>query len=83
MIVIHYFMKKNVNFPDFIVFDLDPYIYSRTEKKGKEPEYNLKGFRATVDVAYHLKDLLLELKIKSFVKTSGKTGLHIYVPITQ
>ena len=36
-----------------------------------------------MEVAYHLKDLLLELKIKSFVKTSGKTGLHIYVPITQ
>ena len=48
-----------------------------------EPEYNLKGFRAAVEVAYHLKDLLLELKIKSFVKTSGKTGLHIYIPITQ
>jgi bifunctional non-homologous end joining protein LigD len=75
--------KCGLNFPDFIVFDLDPYIYSGTEKKGKEPEYNLKGFRATVEVAYHLKDLLLELKIKSFVKTSGKTGLHIYVPITQ
>ena len=75
--------KCGLNFPDFIVFDLDPYFYSGTEKKGKEPEYNLKGFRATVEVAYHLRDLLRELKIKSFVKTSGKTGLHIYVPITQ
>jgi bifunctional non-homologous end joining protein LigD len=75
--------KCGLTFPDFIVFDLDPYIYSGTEKKGKEPEYNLKGFRATVEVAYHLRDLLMELKIKSFVKTSGKTGLHIYVPITQ
>jgi len=75
--------KCGLNFPDFIVFDLDPYIYAGTKKKGMEPEYNLKGFRATVEVAYHLKDLLLELKIKSFVKTSGKTGLHIYIPITQ
>ena len=75
--------KCGLNFPDFIVFDLDPYIYAGTEEKGMEPEYNLKGFRATVEVAYHLKDLLLELKIKSFVKTSGKTGLHIYIPITQ
>lgn len=65
-----------MNFPDFIVFDLDPYIYSGTE-------YNLKGFKATVDVAYYLKDLHLELKIKSFAETSVKTGLHIYVPITQ
>ena len=70
-----------LNFPDFIVFDLDPYIYSGVEKKGQEPEYNIKGFKAAVEVAYHIKDLFKELKITSFVKTSGKTGLHIYVPI--
>ncbi len=75
--------KCGLNFPDFIVFDLDPYIYSGTEHKGGEPEYNLKGFRAAVEIAYDLKDILGELKIKSFVKTSGKTGLHIYVPITE
>ena len=34
--------KCGLNFPDFIVFDLDPYIYSGTEKKGKEPEYKPK-----------------------------------------
>jgi bifunctional non-homologous end joining protein LigD len=73
--------KCGLNFPDFIVFDLDPYIYSGQEEKGQEPEYNTKGFKAAVEVAYHLKDLFIELKIKSFVKTSGKTGLHIYVPI--
>ena len=60
---------------------LDPYIYSGGEEKGQEPEYNTKGFKAAVEVAYHLRDLFNELKIKSFVKTSGKTGLHIYVPI--
>ncbi len=67
--------------PDFIVFDLDPYIYSGKEKQGEEPEYNLKGFNATVDVALHLKNLLDELHIESYVKTSGKTGLHIFVPV--
>jgi bifunctional non-homologous end joining protein LigD len=70
-----------LNFPDFIVFDLDPYIYSGLEKKGQEPEYNNKGFKAVVEVSYHIKDLFKELKITSFVKTSGKTGIHIYVPI--
>jgi bifunctional non-homologous end joining protein LigD len=73
--------KCGLNFPDFIVFDLDPYIYSGAEEKGQEPEYNTSGFKAAVDVAYHLRDLFNELKIKSFIKTSGKTGLHIYVPI--
>jgi bifunctional non-homologous end joining protein LigD len=74
--------KCGLNRPDFIVFDLDPYIYSSKEKKGeKEPEYNFEGFKAAVDVAYDIKDLFDKLKIRSYVKTSGKTGLHIFVPI--
>jgi bifunctional non-homologous end joining protein LigD len=73
--------KCGLNFPDFIVFDLDPYIYSGQERKGQEPEYNTKGFRAAVEVAYLLKDLFDELRIESFIKTSGKTGLHIFAPI--
>jgi bifunctional non-homologous end joining protein LigD len=67
--------------PDFIVFDLDPYIYSGNENKHQEPEYNLKAFKATVETAYCLKEIFDELNIKSFVKTSGKTGLHIFIPI--
>jgi bifunctional non-homologous end joining protein LigD len=70
-----------LNFPDFIVFDLDPYIYSGLETAGEEPEYNINGFNAVVEVAYYLKDLFKELNISSYVKTSGKTGLHIFVPI--
>ena len=49
--------------------------------KGEEPEYNVKGFKSTVEVAFHLKEIFDELKIISYVKTSGKTGLHIFVPV--
>jgi bifunctional non-homologous end joining protein LigD len=63
------------------VFDLDPYVYSGLEAKGQEPEYNHKGFKAAVEVAYLLRDLFDDLRIESFIKTSGKTGLHIFVPI--
>ena len=73
--------KCGLSFPDYIIFDLDPYIYSGNENKGEEPEYNLKGFKSTVEIAYHLKELFDELKIISYVKTSGKTGLHIFVPL--
>ncbi|MDQ3839079.1 MAG: DNA ligase D [Thermoproteota archaeon] len=73
--------KCGLNFPDFIIFDLDPYIYSGREGKGQEPEYNHKGFKAAVEVAYILRDLFNDLRIESFIKTSGKTGLHIFVPI--
>jgi bifunctional non-homologous end joining protein LigD len=57
--------KCGLDTPDFVVFDLDPYIYSGKEKEGEEPEYNVKGFKATVDVALDLKDLLGELHIDS------------------
>jgi bifunctional non-homologous end joining protein LigD len=73
--------KCGLNFPDFIVFDLDPYIYSGKEKKGEEPRYNVVGFKAAVDIAHELKDTFKELKIKSYLKTSGKSGIHIYVPV--
>jgi bifunctional non-homologous end joining protein LigD len=73
--------KCGLNFPDFIVFDLDPYIYSGKEKKGEEPQYNVAGFKAAVDIAHELKDTFKELKIKSYLKTSGKSGIHIYVPV--
>jgi bifunctional non-homologous end joining protein LigD len=72
--------KCGLNFPDFIVLDLDPYIYSGKEKTGAEPEYNLKGFRAAAEVAFDLKDVLDELHIMSYIKSSGKTGLHVYIP---
>ena len=73
--------RSLLNYPDFIVFDLDPYIYSGKEAKGAEPELNRKAFQKTCDVALWLKDLLDSMSLSSFVKTTGKTGLHIYVPI--
>ncbi len=70
-----------LNYPDFIVFDLDPYIYSGGEQAGDEPELNRRAFKKVVDVALALKEILDQLSLSSFVKTSGKTGLHIYVPV--
>ena len=70
-----------LNRPDFIVFDLDPYIYSGKEKTGDEPELNRKAFAKTAEIALELKDILDQLSLSAFLKTSGKTGLHIYVPI--
>ena len=32
-------------------------------------------------MAFSLKELLEQLRLSSFVKTTGKTGLHIYVPV--
>jgi len=67
--------------PDYIVFDLDPYIYSGKEHKGEEPEYNPAAFAKAREVAYQLRELLAAMSLRAYVKTSGKTGLHIFVPI--
>jgi bifunctional non-homologous end joining protein LigD len=70
-----------LNYPDFVLFDLDPYIYRGDEKKGDEPELNRRAFETTCEVARWLKELLDSAGMSSFVKTSGATGLHIYVPV--
>jgi bifunctional non-homologous end joining protein LigD len=75
-------MESSVlNYPDYLVFDLDPYIYSGKEPAGAEPELNRKGFAGCKRVAFWLRALLEEMSLDAVVKTSGKTGLHVFVPI--
>ena len=70
-----------LNYPDYLVFDIDPYIYSGKEAQGAEPELNKKGFAGGRRVAFWLHSLLKEMSLEAIVKTSGKTGLHVFVPI--
>jgi bifunctional non-homologous end joining protein LigD len=70
-----------LNFPDYVVFDIDPYIYSGEEKPGDEPELNTVAFEKGKEVAFWLRELLNTMKLEPIVKTSGKTGLHVFVPI--
>lgn len=70
-----------LNYPDYLLFDLDPYTYSGEEKVGDEPELNIKGFRQCADLAKWLKEIFDTIGIEAFIKTTGKTGLHLYVPI--
>jgi bifunctional non-homologous end joining protein LigD len=55
--------------PDLMVFDLDPGAPA--------------GFDETREVACLLRDLLDSDGLRSFPKTSGKKGLHLYVPIEE
>ncbi len=57
---------KNLNNPDYLVIDLDPEDIS---------------FEKVIEAALAVKDVLDEIEIESFCKTSGATGLHIYVPL--
>ncbi len=70
-----------LNYPDYLVFDIDPYIYSGKEAKGAEPELNRKGFAVGKRVAFWLRALLKEMGLEAVIKTSGKTGLHMFVPV--
>ncbi len=72
-----------LNYPDFMLFDLDPYIYAGTERPGDEPQPNESAFARTADVALYLKEILDSLGLAAFIKTSGATGLHIYVPLVR
>jgi len=55
--------------PDYLVIDLDPTEGTRFEK-----------VRAA---ALHVKDALDAWGLPAFIKTSGATGLHLYVPIVR
>jgi bifunctional non-homologous end joining protein LigD len=75
--------RSTLNYPDFLVTDIDPYIYSGNEPPGAEPELNREGFSRACEVALWYRDLLEGIGLHPFIKTSGKTGLHLYVPIAR
>jgi bifunctional non-homologous end joining protein LigD len=70
-----------LNYPDYVLFDIDPYIYSGKEAPGGEPELNTTAFEKGKEVAFWLRELLASMSLEPIVKTSGKTGLHVFVPI--
>ena len=74
-------LRSRLNYPDFLVIDLDTYLYSGQERPGEEPELHREGFALVRDVAFEVREVVETLGLAAFVKTSGRTGLHIYVPI--
>jgi bifunctional non-homologous end joining protein LigD len=59
--------KRMYENPDILLFDIDP-----------EPPANMNS---AVEVAKLLKETLEQLSLKPYIKTSGKKGLHIVLPI--
>jgi bifunctional non-homologous end joining protein LigD len=57
----------DLDHPDYFFYDLDP-------SEGTD-------FSVAVTVARALHEKLEELHVASFLKTSGATGIHIYVPV--
>jgi DNA ligase D len=55
-----------LNNPDYLVLDIDP-----SDKN---------NFDQVIDAALVIKEILDKIKITGYCKTSGATGLHIYIP---
>lgn len=58
--------KNHLDKPDWIVIDLDP--------EGV-------GFEKVIEIARTVKEVCDEWDIPTYPKTSGKTGIHIYIPM--
>ena len=59
--------RDDLDHPDYVFFDLDP-------SEGTD-------FKTVVEVAQSVHEKLLGLGMKVFLKTSGATGFHLYVPL--
>jgi bifunctional non-homologous end joining protein LigD len=59
--------KGDFEHPDYFFFDLDP-------SEGTD-------FSVVIQIAKALYQKLEELKLKVFLKTSGATGMHLYLPV--
>lgn len=57
---------QSLDYPDYMVLDLDPVEV---------------GFDQVVEVALATHEILEDLDVPNFCKTSGSRGLHIYVPM--
>ncbi|WP_295125878.1 non-homologous end-joining DNA ligase [uncultured Chitinophaga sp.] len=58
--------NPNLDHPDHVVLDLDPEDIS---------------FKHVIETALCIKEILDELELESYIKTSGSSGLHIYIPV--
>lgn len=54
------------DYPDWCIIDLDP---------------SKNSFQQVIDAANVTKDILEDMGVTSFPKTSGSTGMHIYIPL--
>jgi bifunctional non-homologous end joining protein LigD len=54
--------------PEFVLFDLDP------------PD---GGFELAIEVAHLIRELLDQVELPGYVKTSGADGIHVVAPITR
>ena len=60
--------RKQINKPDYLAIDLDPLDIP---------------FKKVIETAFAVKEVLDKAKAKGYSKTSGATGIHIYIPLNK
>lgn len=60
-------VEEHLENPSYVIFDLDPFLPA--------------AFAESKEVAFLIKKVLDEMSLRSYPKTSGATGIQIYVPI--
>lgn len=67
-IELHPFLSRypHVDYPDFLVLDIDPVDLP---------------FDATIEVSKEVHKILKKLEVDHYCKTSGKRGMHLYIPL--
>lgn len=71
-------VESRLNHPDQLVFDLDMHLQS---EKTKARPMDEGAFEKTRAAALMLRDVFLSMGLIPFVKTSGKNGIHVVLPI--
>ena len=59
---------QSIDYPDFAIFDLDPVD---------------APYAVVQEVALVLKAILDELQLRAYPKTSGASGIHVYLPVLE
>lgn len=65
-----------LEYPDYMVFDID--IHKDEKADG---DLDRAAFDKAAQVAIYLKEILEQIGLRSYLKTSGRNGLHIFIPI--
>lgn len=67
-----------LNYPDYMIFDLD---FHTGERGAKNPSITSDDFKKVCEVALKLREICQSMSLDPSVKTSGRTGLHVLIPI--
>ena len=82
-LTLHAFLSRAVDLehPDHLVIDIDPPHPEPVPAGGSSPPGTSTAFALAVETAHFLRDELVSAGMDPLVKTSGKHGVHLALPL--